>query len=211
MKASRKADRSRVAPAPPAVPSPNPLPIPLPRRDIWRRRALPILALWAFALLVYSNSFRAGFVFDNNSAILRDSRVHAVTSENLQLILTGDYWYKTSNTLLYRPLTTFSYLLNYAIFGNGPHPAGYHWVNFGLHAVNIALLYLLGLLLFQEHKLKEHLAFALAAVWAVHPVLTESVTNIVGRADLLAAFGVLAGLLAFEWCFVMAGQDVANS
>jgi tetratricopeptide (TPR) repeat protein len=36
---------------------------------------------------------------------------------------------------------------------------------------------------------------ALAAVWALHPVLTESVTNIVGRADLLAAFGVLAGLL----------------
>ena len=53
-------------------------------------------------------------------------------------------------TGLYRPLSTFSYLLNYAIFGNGPLPAGYHWVNFALHAVNIALVYLLGLLLFQE-------------------------------------------------------------
>jgi hypothetical protein len=48
---------------------------------------------------------------------------------------------------------------------------------------------------FQETRLKERLALALAAVWAVHPVLTESVTNIVGRADLLSAFGVLAGLL----------------
>jgi tetratricopeptide (TPR) repeat protein len=38
-------------------------------------------------------------------------------------------------------------------------------------------------------------AWALAAVWALHPILTESVTNIVGRADLLAGFGVLAGLL----------------
>jgi len=93
------------------------------------------------------------------------------------------------------PLTTFSYLLNYTVFGNGPHPAGYHWVNFALHAVNIALVYLLGLLLFQESKLKERVAFALAAVWSLHPVLTESVTNIVGRADLLAGFGVLAGLL----------------
>jgi hypothetical protein len=27
----------------------------------------------------------------------------------------------------------------------------------------------------------------------------------------IAGAGVLAGLLAFEWCFVMAGQDVANS
>jgi tetratricopeptide (TPR) repeat protein len=172
----------------------------------WRRHALPMLALWAFALLAYSNSFRAGFVFDNERAILRDSRVHAATSENLHLILNQEYWYKSTVSLLYRPLTTFSYLLNYAIFGNGPDPAGYHWVNFALHAVNIALVYLLGLLLFQETKPKEHLALALAAVWAVHPVLTESVTNIVGRADLLAGFGVLAGLLCHAKGAVAAGR-----
>jgi tetratricopeptide (TPR) repeat protein len=34
-------------------------------------------------------------------------------------------------------------------------------------------------------------------LWGVHPLLTESVTNIVGRADLLMAFGVLAGLLCY--------------
>ncbi|HEX6896199.1 MAG TPA: DUF1736 domain-containing protein, partial [Bryobacteraceae bacterium] len=33
--------------------------------------------------------------------------------------------------------------------------------------------------------------------WGLHPVLTESVTNMVGRADLLAGFGVLAGLLCY--------------
>jgi tetratricopeptide (TPR) repeat protein len=180
-----KKERPRATPAGAAVE----------RREVWRRRALLLPALWAFTLLAYSNSFRAGFVFDNKPAILLDSRVHAATSENLHLILTEEYWYKTTTTLLYRPLTTFSYLLNYAILGNGPHPAGYHWVNFALHAVNIALVYLLGLLLFRETRLKERLAFALAAVWALDPVLTESVTNIVGRADLLAGFGVLAGLL----------------
>src|SRR5262249_58306460 len=36
----------------------------------------------------------------------------------------------------------------------------------------------------------------IAAVWAVHPFGTEAVTNIVGRADLLAAFGVLASFSA---------------
>jgi tetratricopeptide (TPR) repeat protein len=164
-------------------------------RQVWRRRALLMLALWAFALLAYSNSFRAGLALDNASVILQDSRIRAATPENFHLILTKEYWYYRMTTGLYRPLTTFSYLVNYATFGNGPHPAGYHWVNFALHAVNIALVYLLGLLLFQETRLKEHFALALAAVWAVHPVLTESVTNIVGRADLLAGFGVLAGLL----------------
>ena len=164
-------------------------------REVWRRRGLLILALWAFVLLAYSNSFRAGLALDNGPVVLQDSRITAATPGNLHLILAEEYWYYRMSTGLYRPLTTFSYLLNYTVFGNGPHPAGYHWVNFALHAVNIALVYLLGLLLFQESKLKERVAFALAAVWSLHPVLTESVTNIVGRADLLAAFGVLAGLL----------------
>jgi tetratricopeptide (TPR) repeat protein len=188
-----KREKPRITPARAAVHS----------REVWRRRALLMLALWAFVLLAYSNSFRNGFAFDNAAAILQDSRIRAATPENLHLILTEEYWYNRTTTGLYRPLCTFSYLLNYAILGNGPHPAGYHWVNFALHAVNIALVYLLGLLLFQENRLKERLAFALAAVWALHPVLTESITNIVGRADLLAAFGVLAGLL----CHVHGGAS----
>ncbi len=39
--------------------------------------------------------------------------------------------------------------------------------------------------------------FFVAAIWAVHPVSTEAVTNIIGRADLLAALGVLAALYAY--------------
>src|SRR5208337_2791470 len=120
-----KKARPRVTPTRPAVESPGSGV----GREVWRRRGLLMLALWAFVLLAYSNSFRTGFVFDNKPAILLDSRVHAATSENLHLILTQEYWYKTTTTLLYRPLTTVSYLLNYAILGNGPQPAGYHWVN----------------------------------------------------------------------------------
>jgi tetratricopeptide (TPR) repeat protein len=66
-------------------------------------------------------------------------------------------------------------------------------VNFALHGVNVSLVYLLGILVLGAAAP----AFALAALWGVHPLLTESVTNIVGRADLLAAFGVLAGLLCY--------------
>ena len=92
---------------------------------------------------------------------------------------------------LYRPLTTLSYLFNYAVLGNGTHPAGYHLLNLLLQAIDVALVYLVGLAIFEEIAP----AFALAAIWSVHPLLTESVTNIVGRSDQLAAFGVLAGLL----------------
>jgi tetratricopeptide (TPR) repeat protein len=152
-----------------------------------------MLALWALVLAAYSNSFQAGLVFDNAAVISQDSRIRAVTPQNLRLILTGQYWHDSTTSGLYRPLTTFSYLLNYAVFGNGTHPAGYHWVNSALHGVNVSLVYLLGLLVLGAPVP----AFALAALWGLHPLLTESVTNIVGRADLLAAFGVLAGLLCY--------------
>ena len=152
-----------------------------------------LAALWALALLAYADSFQTGLIFDSQRVILADPRLQAATSENIGLIATHDYYFGTGSGALYRPLTSLTYLWNYAILGNGPNPAGYHWINFAIHAANIALVYALGLLLFAELWP----AFAMAALWAVHPVLTESVTNVVGRADLLAALGVLAGLLCY--------------
>jgi tetratricopeptide (TPR) repeat protein len=157
------------------------------------RHALFIAALWIAALAAYSNSFRAGLVFDSQRVILADSRIQADTPDNVHQIWTGDYYNGTGSSALYRPLTTLTYLWNYADLGDGPNARGYHVVNFALHAVNIALVYLLGLAVFAE----AWPAFALAALWALHPILTESVTNVVGRADLLAALGVLAGLLCY--------------
>ncbi len=168
--------------------------IPTPARDSWNwRRAAPFAALWALTLVAYANSFQSGLIYDNAQIILKDPRVHAVSSENLRLILDKEYWYPTLGNGLYRPLTTLSYLFNYALLGNGGDPVGYHWVNYVIHSVNASLVFLLGVSLFAETLP----AFAMAAIWAVHPVLTECVTNVVGRADLLAGFGVLAALLFF--------------
>jgi tetratricopeptide (TPR) repeat protein len=127
--------------------------------------------------------------------------VHAVTPVALHRILTGQYW-PTANTGLYRPLDTLSFLFDYAVLGHGTDPYGYHWINFLLHAINIVLVYLLGLAIFQRNP---HAA-VLSALWALHPVLTESVTNIVGRADLLAAFGVLAALLCHRQALARDGM-----
>jgi len=164
---------------------------------MWRRHGWRLLAIWGFVLVAYSNSFHAALVFDNASAIGEDPRIREVTPANIQSILRGGYWYgngaRAATSGLYRPFTTFSYLVNYAVLGNGPRPAGYHWVNFVLHEVNVTLVYALGVLIFGGTAP----ALALAAVWGLHPLLTESVANIVGRADLLAAFGVLAGLLCY--------------
>jgi protein O-mannosyl-transferase len=164
------------------------------------RHAVLIAAVIAVVWLAYSNSFHAPFLLDNQGIILQDSRVHAVTPVSLHRILTGQYW-PTANNGLYRPLDTLSFLFDYAVLGHGPDSYGYHCLNFLLHAVNIMLVYLLGLAIFGRAA---H-AFLLSALWGLHPVLTESVTNIVGRADLLAAFGVLAALLCHRLALENAG------
>jgi len=154
---------------------------------------LRIAAVWLLAILCYSNCFSAGLVYDDVALIKNDARVRAVTGPNLDLIFSEDY--NRSGENLYRPLTTLSYLFNYAILGGHDNPAGYHVFNLAIHLLNIALVYCLGLLLFSEWTL----AVALAALWGVHPALTEAVTNIVGRADMMAAFGVLAGVLCHAY------------
>ena len=158
-----------------------------------RRHLLVALGLCLLTLAAYSNSFGAGFAMDNRGLILQDARVHAATAENLDLIFGHTYWWPYGESGLFRPLTTLSYLFNYAILGNGDHPAGYHWINFLMHAANVLLVYALGLRLAGWRP-----AAWTAALWAVHPVLTESVTNMVGRADLLAGMAVLGGWLLYR-------------
>ncbi|HTA42238.1 MAG TPA: hypothetical protein VK789_07320, partial [Bryobacteraceae bacterium] len=87
--------------------------------------------------------------------------------------------------------------MNYAILEIADHPAGYHWINFFLHIANVLLLFALVLRLMRGRARALPTAFCIAMLWAVHPVLTESVTNIVGRADLLAGGAILAGFLLY--------------
>src|SRR5262249_37194330 len=132
---------------------------------------------------------------DNRFLILQDTRIHELTAANIKLILTHSYWWPYAETGLYRPVATLSWLLNYAILGSTDHPASYHWINLLLHAGNTLLLFALARRLASDGRLSMVQAVLIPAPWAVHPILTESVTNIVGRADLLAGATMLAGLL----------------
>jgi tetratricopeptide (TPR) repeat protein len=157
------------------------------KRELWAALGLCLLTL-----LVYSNSFHTGFPLDNGF-ILQQDRFHAATLHNAGLILRHTYWWPVTESGLYRPLTSLSYLFNYAVLGNADHPAGYHAINVMLQAGNVVLAYFVALRLIGRFTP----AFFAAAIWAVHPLLTESVTNIVGRADLLSGMAVLSGFLMY--------------
>lgn len=151
------------------------------------------MALGVLGLAAYSNSFTAGFVIDSRAIILEDPRVRSTTLEGIRHIITEHYWWPNVTSDLYRPLTTLSFWFNYVVLGNGAQPFGYHVVNLLLHLANVLLLWRLWLRL----PVEPFVAWLASALFAVHPVGVEAVTNLVGRADLLATLGVLGAALAW--------------
>ena len=163
------------------------------------RTHLIVALLLGFVVgLSYSSAFRAaqfpgGFALDNRFIILDDPRLHSATKENAQLIFSKDYWWPKGIAGLYRPVTTLSYLFNFAVLGNKDHAVGYVIINVLLHWANAMLVYFLALILLENYWP----AAVTAALFAAHPLGTEVVTNIVGRADEFAALSVLGGLLLY--------------
>src|SRR5271154_2228586 len=157
----------------------------------WRSTALPLCALLALTIATYSDSFSGIIEGDAAALVSTDARVHSATLENLRLIATRTYWSSVTSSSVYRPLVTLSWMMNYAGFRNKDRALGYHVVNLALHWINVILAWLLIRRIWGDPLL----AFLAAAVFAVHPVNAEAVTNIAGRADLMAAAGILSGLL----------------
>jgi tetratricopeptide (TPR) repeat protein len=147
--------------------------------------------LLVLVLVAYSNSFSGGLEGDSGPLVTQDPRVQHATRANLALVFTQHYWYPTADSAVYRPLVTLSWMFNYVLLGNGERASGYHAVNLALHMANVMLAWLLALEIWK----KPLPAFFTAAIFALHPVNTEAVANVAGRADLMAALGVLAALV----------------
>jgi tetratricopeptide (TPR) repeat protein len=126
------------------------------------------------ALVAFGGCLGGGFVFDD-FGLLNDA---TITS-------TSGWWacWKLAQT---RPLTWFSFWANYQ--AGGENPLGYHLVNLLLHLA-VALLVFDVL----RRLIPARAAFIAAAIFAVHPMVTEPVAYVFARGNLLAAlFSLLA-------------------
>jgi protein O-mannosyl-transferase len=139
------------------------------------------------AIVVYVNSIPGNFAFDDK-LIQRDARIQGQTS--FWTIFVSDYWYHYIGTTpdLYRPLTIASYALNYAV--SGLYSPAFHVVNVLLHALFCGLLVALVDALLRDRSL----AIVAGLLFAVHPIHTESVTSIVGRAEVMSALFLVVAL-----------------
>ena len=158
--------------------------------------------LGALVLFTFVNTLHdTGFALDNKFIILEDPRLRDANWANVKLCFTEDYWWPKAVSGLYRPLTTLSYLFNYSVLGSAEKAASYHWLNFVLHWANAVLVYFFVLVLME----KLWPALLTALLFSLHPIVTESVTNIVGRADLFAMLTVLCGFLCYAKSTVSRG------
>jgi tetratricopeptide (TPR) repeat protein len=162
------------------------LPAPAGPRNSARFSGLPV-TLWLAlaALLPFAPALQSGFTFDDTGLIVENPAVWAASPAKAW---TGPYWPDRIGTGLYRPWTTFSYWWNGKIAGHTP--AWFHAVNLLLHLATVLLLHDLLRRLFPERK---RLALAVALLFAVHPLHSEAVVSIVGRAELWAAVLGLGG------------------
>ncbi|XP_057693807.1 protein O-mannosyl-transferase TMTC3 isoform X2 [Corythoichthys intestinalis] len=151
-----------------------------------------VLLLTSLVVVCYWNSLSCGFVFDDVSAILDNKDLRPTTP--LRNLFLNDFWgtpmAEERSHKSYRPLTVLTFRLNYLL--SELSPASYHLLNVALHAA-ACLLFLRVCRLFLDHNS----GLVAALLFAVHPIHTEAVTGVVGRAELLSSIFLLAAFLAY--------------
>lgn len=133
---------------------------------------------------VYANSVGNGFTFDDHAIVEQNPVVHTF---DVAAIWSSPYWPGGWKYGLYRPITLTSFALNRAI--TGPGPAGFHAVNLTFHLLVAWMVFVVS-----RTWVGDRGAMVGALVFALHPIQTEAVNGIVGRAELLAT-----GLSLLSW------------
>lgn len=146
---------------------------------------------------VYAGTWSAPFVFDDFLAITQNPTIRDLGKMGDVL---SSPLYATGATG--RPVVSLSLALNYAIGGNGVR--GYHIANTLIHAVAALLLFGILRRTLGRPALRDRfgaaalpLAGVVALLWAVHPLLTESVTFVIQRSESLLGLFYLLTLYGF--------------
>ncbi len=144
--------------------------------------------------VVYLNALPNGFTYDDVPVVLRNpaTEVQAPWWEAWR----RPWWrmgeWAGDADRPYRPLTVQIFALERRVWGDWPLP--YHALNLVLHACNSIAVYLLA----RRFSAGGGVAMLTGVCFAIHPIHTEAVSNIVGRAELLSVGGMLLAVLLFD-------------
>lgn len=138
---------------------------------------------------MYANSLANGFIGDDHFQLLRNPLVKDLGAIP-KFFGAGVWSFLGVAANYYRPLPFIVYCLIYQIAGF--QAWAFHLLMVLLHAVNTLLLYR-----FVQRMTATRIAWAAAALFAVHPVHTEAVDWIASLPDLLLTLWGLAGVVLF--------------
>ncbi|KAK2712020.1 hypothetical protein QYM36_010897 [Artemia franciscana] len=153
-----------------------------------------VLLCSVLAFLLYLNTLDADFAYDDCRAIKTNPDVQPSTP--LSQIFVDDFWgtplTHSGSHKSYRPLTVLSFRLNVLL--HDLKPFGFHLVNILLHTAATALFTKFARTIFRQ-------TFPCAisgAIFASHPIHTEAVAGVVGRADIGSSIFFLLAFLAYR-------------
>ena len=177
-------------------------------RHEWRRLWFPCALAVFLAGLVYLNVFGNPFVYDDFHLIVENRTL--LDPLNVKALIWKD---------LTRPVANISFAIDRAIWGSSPF--GFHLTNVLLHMLNVAMLFVLAYRLAGDRAraagplIRRRLdpvtiATAAAALFAVHPMMTQAVGYISGRSEVLCTAWFLGALLAVRrWMITGGGAALA--
>lgn len=144
------------------------------------------MVVFLAAVLLYLPAAWYGYVQDDRAIVVSNPAAHSVGAA---LDAFDDpYWPRESGAGLYRPVTILSFAIDWTL--SGGRPGWLHLMNALWHGV-VTVLFVLVLM----RWLPTLAAAGAGLVFAWHPVHVEAVASIVGRAELLAAAGILGAVL----------------
>lgn len=133
------------------------------------------------------------FVFDDGVAVTRNDDVintNRTVFESFRKIIVHDFWgqslFDERSHKSYRPFVTFLFNLEFRYFNPVNLASGMKRANLLLHTVICCLIFDLFRKMFND--IHPSILVNAVVLFAAHPIHTEVICSVVGRADLLCAF-----------------------
>lgn len=153
-----------------------------------KRHILPILLIVTLSFSLYANTLKNGFIYDDTKVVVNNPFIKDLGNLPGLLKYEKDY-YLLSGEISYRPIVTFTYFIDYKLFGLKSW--GFHLTSIIFHAVNSLLLYTFVNQFStkpQHYKtlaLHNNYALFVALLFTTQPILTEAINAICFREDVL--------------------------
>ena len=172
-------------------------------RDLFQKNKNIFILFFCLCFLFYGNSLKNKYALDDDYVTVTNLPIkgkefvpnHNLVSKGFGGIIKiwkSRYAHDSEASFDYRPFTTTTFAIEYAIFGQNSFVS--HLINILLYFLSVWLLFCILFRLFELTEYGYTLAFICSLLFLIHPIHTEVVNNLKCRDELLALFLSLLAL-----------------